>query len=1235
MTSNKPPRQQIPGRSWLRSLKWFLALAVVSLCVLAVLGVVAEYRLRSADIATALEKELLSRTGVKAEFGEIEAGLGGVLRAGGVRMALPDGVALEARSVDIRIDPLALLTLRIDIERLVVDGLKVSYNPVSQKKKIENKHDQDVSDILAPQDKTRWISLPVLPVRVNIRSAEARDVSIIYNTSRTRCDQQGVNISANGKAGYYGIEGRARIYSNPKAGFSCEWNDIAIQGSHDIDISVKSDGVYKTTAKSLFSLDVASAKSPYGIKPGKIDITMENFVSRGKGLDIYSTIAVTAYGEPTMEMVSELKRKKKGWEYKARLDKFRFTADKMAMVPALKDMRATGLVYFGPLEFHGVFADEESKSEHMVSGKGIVRLLEYAFRDDVTGSGAEISFHVDRAGITGVKPGGKVLAKLKLPSVNAGDYSFKNLNADIELKLLDTKFPRIYVSASVGQAQKGERTIDGAALNATISSNLVVGVGDINWIKADVTLPGGSRATIFGSAEDFGRKKLRIEGDATVPFSLLEKTGVTKIFTPEPAETRMDIHFSVEGAAGEGWRNTNLEAKARVSAHGVRGELENGEGRLESTDITMDMTAHVGPEFKLSGISANLKAESSGADIPGAGRVERFTLDASMLAASTLDGVIKTNINSDIDKIMLYPGKNGTSEPTRASFGLVGEFDIGKGIYNIESASLDLGESASMEGSGSVEAGTRQFDIKMTSDRIDVGFFFAMIPPGLKKSLKIKSAHGVLAGYLKGHGIWPEKFSNMSYPPGFDLETSIGLTDGGVSYDDGKIVTSEMDIDIHAALSKERLSADVSAWAGQALVKDVFADSIIDPNLEFNIRLEDRDILYIDRFVFDISELGFVQWLSGSVGGVDPGGMKKLFENPVQVLTGLDIDLENYSALSLDKSRRFFSDALLSGSVEGVATMRSNPGTGFSVVGRGEFKELSVRLGQKRLIEGLNGVFPFSKTIAYVGEGDKNEGIINTRSGGSQGVRDTTFFEDLRGQSAHKENLAADFINAGPFTLSDTKFDLRFKENRFGVDYFKGALAGGVITGSARIKGEPEAYTMRMTEVFSGIDLAALLHRDLGLSQKESQVDGDVTMEISLEPGETREEIDISRIEMAVHISRIGPKALDRILKFLDPQESSPSVMNARVALKYAKPVRVDLIARHGALTLSIDVEYDLLIGGQIVTMPVIKRLPIHSLVNFEAIRAYLRKLSSMTEVMRLVAASRLRVDNDGQMSLR
>ena len=142
-------------------------------------------------------------------------------------------------------------------------------------------------------------------------------------------------------------------------------------------------------------------------------------------------------------------------------------------------------------------------------------------------------------------------------------------------------------------------------------------------------------------------------------------------------------------------------------------------------------------------------------------------------------------------------------------------------------------------------------------------------------------------------------------------------------------------------------------------------------------------------------------------------------------------------------------------------------------------------------------------------------------------------------------------------------------------------------------------------------------------------------MELSLSPDESRDEIDISKIDLAAHLTRIEAKALDKLLLFLDPNESTPSIMSARTVLKFAKPTRVDLIARHGTLSLSINLRYSPLLGGQTVVMPVIKKFPINSLVNFESIRVHLKKLNAISNIMRSVASTHLVFNSDGTMLLK
>jgi len=219
-------------------------------------------------------------------------------------------------------------------------------------------------------------------------------------------------------------------------------------------------------------------------------------------------------------------------------------------------------------------------------------------------------------------------------------------------------------------------------------------------------------------------------------------------------------------------------------------------------------------------------------------------------------------------------------------------------------------------------------------------------------------------------------------------------------------------------------------------------------------------------------------------------------------------------------------------------------------------------------------------------------------------------------------------------TLRDSMFDIYFKESRLGVDYFKTTLLGGGLTGSFHIKRENDSYVLRITENFAGLDLRQMLEKDLGLTQSEAQIDGAMTMEVSFLADEKVETIDIAGIDISLNLSRIGSKALDKLLLFIDPKESSPAVANARTIIKIANPTRVELLIRHGQLSLVMDLKYSPVLGGAIVTMPVIKRAPIHSLANIEMIRKPLQKLSVLKTVMRLVGATRIVFGKDGTVAL-
>ncbi len=219
--------------------------------------------------------------------------------------------------------------------------------------------------------------------------------------------------------------------------------------------------------------------------------------------------------------------------------------------------------------------------------------------------------------------------------------------------------------------------------------------------------------------------------------------------------------------------------------------------------------------------------------------------------------------------------------------------------------------------------------------------------------------------------------------------------------------------------------------------------------------------------------------------------------------------------------------------------------------------------------------------------------------------------------------------------IRSADFDLYFNDAGFGIDHFKMKLLGGGMTGSMRVKSEENGHTLRLAETFTMINLGRLLNNGPGLGEEESAIDGDLNLDIALVQAGRREIIDIKKIRLSANLSRIGAKALGRFLLFLDPNESSRSIMIARKALKYAKPSGVNISVSRGGLSVTMDLKYNSPLGGQAMSIPVVARLPIRRLVNIELIQTYFSRLIALDEAMRLTMAIRMQNNETGAAPLK
>ncbi|MEC7641866.1 MAG: hypothetical protein VYC17_06905, partial [Nitrospinota bacterium] len=73
----------------------------------------------------------------------------------------------------------------------------------------------------------------------------------------------------------------------------------------------------------------------------------------------------------------------------------------------------------------------------------------------------------------------------------------------------------------------------------------------------------------------------------------------------------------------------------------------------------------------------------------------------------------------------------------------------------------------------------------------------------------------------------------------------------------------------------------------------------------------------------------------------------------------------------------------------------------------------------------------------------------------------------------------------------------------------------------------------------------------------EIEIDGNLKAGFQIPIGTRKEPIKLERIGLNVAITRIGDKALDRLMLFLDPQESQPAFVTTRDMLNLATPQKV------------------------------------------------------------------------------
>ena len=230
----------------------------------------------------------------------------------------------------------------------------------------------------------------------------------------------------------------------------------------------------------------------------------------------------------------------------------------------------------------------------------------------------------------------------------------------------------------------------------------------------------------------------------------------------------------------------------------------------------------------------------------------------------------------------------------------------------------------------------------------------------------------------------------------------------------------------------------------------------------------------------------------------------------------------------------------------------------------------------------------------------------------------------LRSHTNKWKKISIENIDLGFLTISNFATHILFDRNMFKIQNLAMNLLGGGLGGNVLLTTGKSFGVSTQLEA-AQLDLNQLLEEEKRISG-DSLVDATIGMGVFFE--EETGALDLSRTELNFYITHIGQEALDRLLVFLDPEGSNPTLVNARSQVKLASPSRVTIQMARGMLNLEI------LFDQGLVPRVIIPRIPVGKVKMLQNVTQGIPNWESITQALALVGAETYGIDPEGNILL-
>ena len=236
-------------------------------------------------------------------------------------------------------------------------------------------------------------------------------------------------------------------------------------------------------------------------------------------------------------------------------------------------------------------------------------------------------------------------------------------------------------------------------------------------------------------------------------------------------------------------------------------------------------------------------------------------------------------------------------------------------------------------------------------------------------------------------------------------------------------------------------------------------------------------------------------------------------------------------------------------------------------------------------------------------------------------------YGDLRTYVDRHESLRIARVESGPYRVEDFTLDLNFDRGVW-IDQISMSLLGGSVAGRVGAGVLDGRYVLGLAMEFTGLNGKSLLpFLDRSVTAREAEVSGNFMVAARLG---SQKHLSLDDIEMAVNVTKVGPKALDAFLRAQDPYESDPNIVAVRryIALG-GRPTRIAVRVLNGEMRQ--DVRWKPPVGPS-VSLPLPDSVPLGKIMDLSVFDGVLKALDKVQGALQVLAASKIRVDKAGSI---